>query len=139
MIEESSSSNKKSLKKDFFHKIGKYFHVHNLSKNESNINSTIALNKISINESKNFSNEIIKSNRNDLKNKNLKSPNANRGLSPNNSNFSTLNVRRIGNNTINLGDKYKLNNQNFNKYSNKINEDFMIHSERNKKSKITFK
>ena len=150
MIEESSSSNKKSLQKDFFHKIGKYFHVHNLSKNESNINSTIALNKISINESKNFSNEIIKSqinhkkniqdkNGNNLKNKNLKSPNASRGLSPNNSNFSTLNVRRIGTNTINLGDKYKLNNQNFNKYSNKINEDFMIHSERNKKSKITFK
>ncbi len=61
MIEEFSSSNKKSLKKDFFHKIGKYFHVHDLSENESNINSTIALNKISINESKNFSNDIIKS------------------------------------------------------------------------------
>ena len=76
-----------------------------------------------------------------FKNQNLKSQNQNKCLSPNNNNFSTINVRKIGSNNINLGDKYKLKNiQNFNKFINKNNNgDLIIHSDRNKKSKIKFK
>ena len=151
LIEESALSDRRILKQNFFDKIGKYFHHNQLSKNESNVNSKVDINKISINDSKNFSKGIIKSpsykihnkfnKEQNLKNQNLKSQNQSKCLSPNNNNFSTINVRKIGSNNINLGDKYKLKNiQNFNKFINKNNNgDLLIHSERNKKSKIKFK
>ena len=151
IIEESALSDRRVLKKNFFDKIGKYFHHNQLSKNDSNVNSKVDINKISINDSKNFSKGIIKSPSYNIKNKlnkeqnfknqNLKSQNQNKCLSPNNNNFSTINVRKIGSNNINLGDKYKLKNiQNFNKFINKNNNgDLIIHSDRNKKSKIKFK
>ena len=149
LIEESALSDRRMLKQNFFDKIGKYFHHNQLSKNDSNVNSKVDINKISINDSKNISKGIIKSpsykihnkfNKEQiLKNQNLKSQNQSKCLSPNNSNFSTITVRKIGSNNINLGDKYKLKNiQNFNKFKNN-NGDLLIHSDRNKKSNIIFK
>ena len=103
----------------------------------------INLNNININcnnSNNNINNYNYNYNKNNnIKNKTIKSPNQSRCLSPNNSNSSQTNLRRVTSIHVNLGEKFKIHNfQNYNTI-NRNQEDTLLHSERLKKSKIIFK
>jgi hypothetical protein len=115
-----------------------------LSRNESaKSNNTYSFNFQNLTSTNNNSNNNINNynynKNNNIKNKTIKSPNQSRCLSPNNSNSSYKNMRRVASIHVNLGERFKIKNfQNINTI-NRNNEDTLLHSERLKKSKIIFK
>ena len=106
------------------------------NKERINLNN---VNNINNNSNNNIHNYNYYNKNNNFKNKTIKSPNQSRCLSPNNSNSSYKNMRRVASIHVNLGERFKIKNfQNINTI-NRNNEDTLLHSERLKKSKIIFK
>ena len=146
---KSSSTDRKTIKKNFYGRIGKYFKKNYGNTNENKTNSSSKINKISVKENKSIFKRISKlntKNKRSQEKKNInnnnnsvkknKNPNHSRVLSSNNNNSLSVNVRRVASIHVNLGEKFKIKNfENINIIS-KINEDFLLHSERLKKTKI---
>ena len=146
---KSSSTDRKTIKKNFYGRIGKYFKKNYGNTNENKTNSSSKINKISVKENKSIFKRISKmntKNKRSQEKKNInnnnnsvkknKNPNHSRVLSSNNNNSLSVNVRRVASIHVNLGEKFKIKNfENINIIT-KINEDFLLHSERLKKTKI---